>query len=86
VTLRSSFLGLVLAIGFAAACGDDTPYVPKDGGPTPDAPMATTLTSYVIDLIENHSSDQTPAAYADFQNLPDPDGDTNNTAAYSSLF
>ena len=45
-----------------------------------------TLTSYVIDLVQNHTSDTTPAAYAEFSSLPDPDGDTNNTAAYSSLF
>jgi hypothetical protein len=82
--LFAIFAGLGLAL---AACGDDTPFVPKDGGPGSDGgnPNAT-LTSYVIDLITNHSADQAPAAYADFKDLPDPDGDTNNGSAYSPLF
>jgi hypothetical protein len=53
----------------------------SDGGPP-----AGTLTSYVIDLINNHSSDTAPRPYSEFGSLPDPDGDSNNTSAYGSLF
>ena len=81
---RASFgLAMVIGLGLASSsCGPDNHlYVPQDGGPP-----AATLTSYVIDLVNNHTGDTAPAAYASFQNLPDPDGDTNNTVAYSSLF
>ncbi len=65
-------LPIAAAIG-ASACVDEHPYVP-------------TFTDYVIDLVNNHNSDQDPAAYERFKDLPDPDGDANNTAAYDSLF
>jgi hypothetical protein len=81
---RSHFLGFAVVLGLGA-CGDDTPYVPKDGGPDAAEP-AKTLTTFVIDLVQNHSSDQTPAAYSDFKDLPDPDGDNNTTTAYDPLF
>ena len=81
------FFGLILVLGLtSAACGDDTPYVPSDGNGSGSGSGSATLTSYVIDLIQNHSTDQTPAAYTDFATLPDPDGDTNNGSAYNSLF
>ncbi len=82
--MRSRFvlLGLAVAIGLGA-CGDDTPYVPKDGG---GPPPGATFTDFVIDLVNNHTTDPTPAPYSDFMAQPDPDGDNNNTAAYDSLF
>jgi|SRR5580704_8624421 hypothetical protein len=88
VKLRSRLLGGAIAVGLAlasSACGDDSPYVPQDG-PGSGSGGAGTLTAFVIDLVENHSNDPTPAAYTDFATLPDPDGSANNTAAYSSLF
>ena len=82
---RAGF-GLAIVFGIvSAACGDDSPYVPKDGGSDGSQPGAT-FTSYVIDLVNNHADDPAPASYADFKDLPDPDGDANNTAAYTSLF
>ena len=67
---------LAFVIGFGlgtSACIDEKPYVPS-------------FTEFVIDLVNNRSDDQKPVAYEDFKDLPDPDGDTNNTAAYDSLF
>ena len=87
--LRSSLLGGVIAVGLAlasSACGDDSPYVPADGSGSGSDSGAGTLTAFVIDLIQNHTNDPTPAAYTDFSTLPDPDGSANNTAAYASLF
>ena len=88
--LRSSLLGLALCAGLglaAAACGDDTPFVPSDGqGSGSGSGSNATFTAYVIDLVTNHSMDQTPAAYTDFKDLPDPDGDSNDGSAYDSLF
>lgn len=72
----SSVAALPIALGLAigsSACVDEHPYVP-------------TFTEYVIDLVNNHNDDQDPAAYARFKDLPDPDGDANNTAAYDGLF
>ena len=70
-----------------AACGDDSPFVQKDGGPPGDGPNPNaTFTSYVIDLVNNHGADVTPAPYSAFSALPDPDGDANNLTAYTSLF
>jgi hypothetical protein len=91
-------LGFILALGLAAvACGDDgntTPDAPKppiDGtmidAPMIDAPPApVTLTSYVIDLITNHTDNGPPRAFTDFSTLMDPDQTNNNLAAYASLF
>lgn len=65
---------VVLGLGVASsACIDEHPYVP-------------TFTDYVINLVNNHSDDPNPASYESFKDLPDPDGDANNTAAYDSLF
>jgi hypothetical protein len=52
----------------------------------PDAPpQEATLTSYVIDLVQHHTSDtEAPRAYSEFSALPDPDG--NNGSAYAPLF
>ena len=48
---------------------------------------ATTLTSYVKDLVTNQTTATAlPRPYSEFGTLPDPDGDTNNGSAYSSLF
>jgi hypothetical protein len=52
----------------------------------PDAPMpAVTLTSYVIDLVQHHTSaTEQPRPYSEFSSLPDPD--LNNGSAYAPLF
>ncbi|HSN29257.1 MAG TPA: hypothetical protein VLT45_23370 [Kofleriaceae bacterium] len=78
---------LMLAL---AACGDDhLEKAPIDGGTDtamPDAPMTpATLTSYVIDLVQHHTTaTDTPRPYSDFQSLPDPDA--TNGSAYAPLF
>ncbi|HEY1550499.1 MAG TPA: hypothetical protein VGG28_21875 [Kofleriaceae bacterium] len=82
---RSSLLALAIGV-LLAACGDDHPYVPGDSGSGSNVQPGGTLTDFVIDLIENHSNDPTPAAYSTFSTLPDPDGSNNNGSAYSSLF
>ncbi|MEO8846567.1 MAG: hypothetical protein ABI591_20080 [Kofleriaceae bacterium] len=85
--LRSNLLGLAMAIGLtAAACGDDSPFVPDDGNGSGSGSGAATFTSFVLDLVTNHTTDPTPADYSTFKDLPDPDGDTNNGSAYDSLF
>jgi len=83
-------LAFVIAL---SACVNEKPTLTPDAGnpPSPDAmpdtPPEATLTSYVIDLITMQTtSTAAPRAYAEFASLPDPDGDTNNTAAYQSLF
>jgi hypothetical protein len=88
-------LALALALS-AAACGDDSPAVPSDSPTTPGDGSGSgsgsgsdnpTLTSYVIDLVMNHTTaTETAHAYAEFSTLPDPDGTSNNGSAYSSLF
>jgi hypothetical protein len=80
----NKLLQLALVIGLAA-CGPDDHLSIGDGG-TDAGPPSATLTTYVKDLIENHTSDQAPRPYAEFSGLPDPDGDSNNTTAYGSLF
>lgn len=91
--MRRALLTAALALAMAA-CGDDGGGDNTDG-PRPDgdntdamdvdAPPAVTLTSFVIDLVTNQTASNTnPRAYADFATLPDPD--TNNPAAYMSLF
>ena len=81
-------LQLAIGMGLAlAACGPDDHLTVGDAGAGSDAgPPAGSLTSYVIDLINNHTGDTAPRPYSEFGSLPDPDGDTNNTAAYGSLF
>lgn len=80
-----------------AACGDNIrPPNNGDANPgvdaavvdaAPDAPPAATFTSFVIDLVQNQTSNTTaPKPFSDFATLPDPDGDSNNTAAYNPLF
>lgn len=80
-------LALLVAL---AACGDDSPTKPPDAGPdgmTDGGMMEMTLTSYVKDLILNQTTATgAPKPYSEFSSLPDPDGDTNNRSAYSSLF
>jgi hypothetical protein len=80
----------------AAACGDDSPNVPSDSPTTPGDGSGSgsgsgmpdaTLTSYVIDLVMNHTvATETAHAYTEFSTLPDPDGTANNGSAYASLF
>ena len=93
-------LGVVLALGlaaFAGACGDnnstpDAPITPIHDSSVvdtmTDAPVvAATLTSYVKDLVLNHTNNtDLPRAFTEFSTLPDPDQTSNNLAAYSSLF
>ena len=87
---RLGFLacGLLLAV----ACGSNNNGGKMDAPPDSKVFMdgsgsaSATFTTFVIDLVLNHGSDATPAAFASFQNLPDPDGDTNNVHAYDSLF
>jgi hypothetical protein len=82
----NKLLQLALVIGLAA-CGPDDHLSVRDGGAGSDAgPPSATLTTYVKDLIENHTMDQAPRPYAEFSGLPDPDGASNNTTAYGSLF
>jgi hypothetical protein len=90
----------VLFVLVAAACGDnnnnnktpaDSTTPPGDGSNTPgdgsNVQPAATLTSYVVDLVLNHTTTPEEArAYDEFKALPDPDGDTNNGSAYNSLF
>jgi len=84
----------IALLAVVAACGDDkgpaTPDAPNVivDAPTVDAPVTpTTLTTFVIDQIKNHTNDTGAAVpFATFGTLPDPDGDSNNTAAYTSLF
>ena len=71
--MKSNWLSLVLGFAFIAGCIDEHPYVP-------------TFTEYVIDMVNNRTEDQNPAAFERFKDLPDPDGDANNTAAYEPLF
>jgi hypothetical protein len=81
------FLYLAIIVGLAACGPDDHLRVSNDGGAGSDGgPPSATLTSYVIDLVNNHTNDTAAKPYAEFGSLPDPDGDTNNTAAYQSLF
>lgn len=83
---------LVVAMVLAACGGDhakpmpDAPVQPMPDAPLPDAPPTpVTLTSYVIDLVVNHTADNTGARpYTEFQTLPDPD--TMNGSAYAPLF
>ena len=81
-------LGLLLTI---AACGDNlraTATGGSDGG-TDGPHHASNLTTFVIDLIENHTDDHArPVAFDAFATLPDPD--VNNadpkTGGYATLF
>jgi hypothetical protein len=90
----ATIFALALALS-AAACGDDSPNVPSDSPTTPPGDGSgsgsgsdnPTLTSYVIDLVMNHTvATETAHAYTEFSTLPDPDGTANNGSAYSSLF
>jgi hypothetical protein len=84
-------VAFVLAVAFAAACGDNGNNVGPDSGSGgsggSDGGMNATLTSYVLDLVQNHTTaTDVSRPYSEFQALPDPDGDMNNGSAYSSLF
>lgn len=74
----------LVVIGLLAACHDDHPGLAPDAPPDVPPPAAT-LTSYVIDLVVNHTAADTEARpFAEFATLDDPD--TANPAAYQSLF
>ena len=78
-------LALLIAL---AACGDNIK-VTSDGAAGSDSGMnpSTNLTTYVTDLVLNHTTATDIAKpYTDFSTLPDPDGDANNGSAYSALF
>jgi hypothetical protein len=90
---------VLAALLAAAACGgnnngpgQDAPPPPppgSDANPGSDAPPppAATLTSYVIDLVTNHTTaTELPRPFTEFASLPDPDGANNNLTAYQSLF
>ena len=82
-------MGVVMAV---AACGDDGGTPAIDAGPDAaiDAPIdappdGSTFTTFVIDQIQNQTTaTATPAPYATFAPLPDPD--SANPAAYAPLF
>lgn len=80
---------LALAAALAACGGGGSHHSPMDAGMTPDAPPdgppAATFTSYVLDLVQHQTANDTaPRPYSEFQALPDPD--QNNGSAYSPLF
>jgi len=82
---------LALLAALVAACGDGGHKQQPDAGVTPDAPMADApmppaiLTSYVIDLVQHHTTaSDTPRPYSEFSSLDDPDG--SNGSAYAPLF
>ena len=84
-----SVLALLVVAMMAAACGDDNPSLanPDGMGSGSGSGSDATLTSYVIDLVMNHTTaTELPKPYADFSALPDPDGDMNNGSAYAPLF
>lgn len=86
--LRFSLVAIILGLAIGA-CGDDTPYVPgggDGGGSGSGSNTPATLTSYVLDLVQNHTADQAPHPYSEFKDLSDPDGDMNNVHAYDALF
>jgi len=96
-------LGFVLMLGLGAlACGDNNTKPDAAVPPMIDAAMvdstmidapvvAATFTTYVIDLVKNHT-DNTGASrpFSEFSALPDPDGTSNNgngtQGVYSTLF
>ena len=82
---------LLLVVALVAACGDSGSKKQPDAGATQDAPMADapmtpeTLTSYVIDLVQHHTTaTDAPRPYSEFSSLNDPDG--SNGSAYAPLF
>lgn len=88
-------IGIALLLAAAAACSSNHSHdhPPPDAGmtppdapaPPPDSPPAATFTSFVLDLVQHQTADNTaPVPYAQFQSLPDNDG--SNGSAYSSLF
>lgn len=45
-----------------------------------------TFTEFVIELVSSSDDSRVPVELETFAQLPDPDGDSNNLGAYSSLF
>jgi hypothetical protein len=91
---RLGSLFCLALITAAVACGSngnskkdsaiDTPTTID--GPSDGSGSAATFTTFVINLVLNVGANSTPAAFASFSTLPDPDGVNNNTNAYNSLF
>jgi hypothetical protein len=83
-------LALLVVAMLAAACGDDNPSLggmDGMGSGSGSGSGSATLTSYVIDLVTNHTTaTELAKPYTDFSTLPDPDGDSNNGSAYAPLF
>jgi len=81
-------LGLVLAV---VGCGDNLPASSGshgDGG-SDGPPGQTNLTTFVIDLIQNHTDDHAqPVAFDEFSTLSDPDLNDPDprTGGYAGLF
>lgn len=79
------------ALALAAACGDDGGKQNPDANDV-DAPVdvdaptpVTTLTTYVIDLVEHQTASNTDARpFSEFSDLDDPD--VNVPDAYAALF
>ena len=83
--MRATIVALLLTAG----CGDNSSPPGAGGDAGSDAPGAATLTSFVIDLIQNHTADNTqPVGFDQFATLPDPDLDKADPThgGYSSLF
>jgi hypothetical protein len=77
-------VALAISLGTAVAttgCGDDNPTL-QDAG----SASGGTFAAFVIDLVLNHGSDATPAAFTSFSTLPDPDGSDNNPNTFNALF
>lgn len=72
------------------ACSSSSDHGTSDSGTPGDGSgsgSSGTFANFVIDLVENQTSDTTtPVAFASFSTLPDPDGDANNTAVFGPLF
>ena len=88
----------LLIAALLAACGGDGAKPKGDAGPgmidapvvMTDAPIdapvtPATLTSYVIDLVQHHTTGtEASRPFSEFQALVDPDG--SNGSAYAPLF
>ncbi|MBA3501396.1 MAG: hypothetical protein M4D80_12850 [Myxococcota bacterium] len=70
-----------------ASCSGTTPGTDDDDDDGDGDSPAGTLTTFVIDIIENQTVDNMPAmSETEFESLADPDADTNNLDAYNGLF
>ena len=73
---RSRLLAAVMLVGLGlttAGCPNDTPYVAKDDAGVDAAVDAGTFTEFVIDLVKNHTADDSPpVSYDKFKDLSIP--------------